>query len=168
VADLIKSVTYEAMLEILQEIDIAIDGATNPQVLLKIPGLSGLLSPTTTPNVTKAWLDQRTLAGTAETLDLTALSRTNLPAVNFSTGSLKLQFLLVLGATGNAARVLFSRGTTNPYDLGPSTWITSAEIGGFALQYGNAKWGTVGASTKNILVSGSIGDVYTILLAAGL
>lgn len=165
-ADSIVSLTYGNLLRVVQTIDIGIDGAVNNPTVLEVVTGETLAGDNTTVTISKAWKDTRTLASSSETLNFTALTRTNLPTVDFT--GLKVKFCLILGTAGQANYLSFLKGATNPYYLfGSDAGVT--ELLGDTFWYIGAKnnLAAVSSSAKNILVSGTTGYIYTILLVAG-
>lgn len=170
-ADSIVSLTYGPLLQVIQTIDIGIDGAVNRQAILEIADIAGVLAGDgTTWPISKAWQDQRTVAGTTETLDLTALARANLPTVDFT--GLRLKFVVILAAAGQANTMTFQTGTSNGYPLFGATALGLGVplLGGDVYYYATNNTATlpvVSATAKDILVTTTAGYIYTILLVAG-
>lgn len=165
-ADTISTVTYDFKLDVIQTIDYGIDGVNNNPATISGPSVSGVLSPTTTVPVTKVWKDQRTLAGSSETLDLTALTRTNLPTVDMS--GLKMQFIRFYAASTNANYLSIQQGAANPYFLlSANGSVTELRPGAIFMQYSPDNLADVSGTAKNILISGTAASTYDITLVFG-
>lgn len=164
--DSIVSLTYGNLLRVVQTIDIGIDGAVNNPTVLEVVTGETLAGDNTTVTISKAWKDTRTLASSSETLNLAALTRANLPTVDFT--GLKVKFCLILGTSGQVNYLSFLQGSTNPYLLFGSAAGVCEILGDSFVYFGTKNnLAAVSSSAKNILVLGTTGYIYTILLVAG-
>ena len=121
----------------------------------------------TTVPITDSWSDRRTMGGTAETLDLTALVHVVLGSIDLS--GLKVQAIKVAAAAANnAAGLNFTNGAANPYDIFGAAGDAVTVLPGMAvLVYAPDKLEDVDATHKTIDVAGTAGDVYEIVILAG-
>lgn len=114
--------------------------------------------------VTKNWSEaDRTMAGTSETLDLTAL-----PNGEDWTG-LKVQFIHIKAKSNNTAGILFKVGGSNPYNiLGHADGEVTLYAGDELLLKFKDHLPDISGTAKAISVSsGSSGQAYSINLVAG-
>lgn len=172
-ADVVKSLTYRPLLSGVLTADVAIDGVTNPDLTIAIATtILGTLSPSTTPiAITKIWGDTGQLAAGAATIDLTALARGNLPAVNLT--GLTVKAILIYNYPTNTAALRVADGATNGYDIfGAATGDITIPAGWYQLFGAHNVTGVgalqaVGASDKTIDLSSTDVDAsYDILIAA--
>lgn len=124
---------------------------------------NGTLSSSSTPATTKSYFAERTLSGSSETLDLTALP----DGKDLTT--LKVQvFMIEANEANNAAGLEFAQGAANPYFLfGTAGDKVTLFPGDVRMFWSNDKMPAVAAGAKDILISGTAADAYHIQLAAG-
>lgn len=127
--------------------------------------LTGLqLDANSTPAVTKCSFQDYALSGGTKTIDLTALLGVN-DAVQDCTG-LKLQFLVFLNPAGNADMVISGEGT-NGYSLGAARTINGGAITCRDVMYVPNALGTVGSGAKNLVVTGTGSQTFSLGLLLG-
>lgn len=142
--------------------DLAIDGAGTTQVALRSFDRTGpILNANSTPPVTKNAADTLAMSGGAATLDLTAISY-NGTTVDLT--GLKVQSLLVRNDNDNA--ITISDGASNGYALngGNDIVIPAGSVHQFTW---NETLGDVGASAKNLDISGTGTDALKFVISAG-
>ena len=161
------SLAYGFKLQITETIAIVLDLASDPSILLE-DAKKGVLTGDTTPSVSKAWTDERTIDG-SDDLDLTALTMpagSELNTRDFT--GLKIAFIKIsANENNNASGITFSGGGTFPYELfgGATEQIILKPKDIFMILLNVSV--VVSSTIKNISVSGTNGDIYTIELAAG-
>lgn len=161
------SVNYNAQLEVTEILDTAEDNIVSAaSQTYKIPNTYGSLTDTSTVPASKKWTDNRTLAGSSETLDLTSLTGPYGTSVSFN--GKKVQLVHISASASNVANIIVDIGGTNPYHIfGDANAQETLTPGGFILKYYPNNGQSVGSSNKTILVSGTTGDSYNIHLVAG-
>lgn len=123
------------------------------------------LDGTTTPAVSKNAIFDKALVAGAGTIDLTALTAINNLAVTFS--GLKVQVWKFKAKSGNAAAVTIKFGSANPYNLLGTSWLLTLEPGQELGGYTAGAAPVVGASAKNIDLTGTGTDAVEVSLVAG-
>lgn len=144
------------------------DLSTAPTYTHKIDGLEKVnLDATSTPAVTKAWSDQRSLSAGTDTIDLTALAVPGQDAVDFS--GLKVQVIKFYNRSGNSGAMEIAPDATNGYNIfGTNDDKVTVPVGGAIQAYlpeGNPD--VAGGSADEITITGTGTDTYDILLVAG-
>lgn len=164
-ADSVRAI-YDLQLQIRQTTDLALDGITNPEVTRETT-TKGTLNASSTVPATKPWWDDGTLSGATADLDLTALTRTNLPNVDMT--GLKVQlFKFKAGSSNNSGGIVVSDHATNGYNIfGDSSGQVTALPGQEVMLIGNDSLADVSSSVKVILLTGTSGDTYSIEIVAG-
>lgn len=166
-ADVIKTAEFYAKLLVTETIDVGIDGVTNQDHTLEISGLSGSLTPSTTPAVTKVWKDQGALVAGAATIDLTALARDNLPNIDLT--DLKVQIFAIKN-NSTTYGLTVDIGAANPYDLfgDANGQVTIGKDSGFVLFYSPEGLENVDATHCEIdLSSTDTTCSYDVIIVAG-
>lgn len=115
-ADVLKTAEFYGKLLVTETVDVGIDGVTNQDHVHEVSELSGSLKPASTTPATKVWKDQGSLTASAATIDLTALVRDNLPNINLSTDSLKVQ-AFIFKNNSTSGTLTIKDGVTNGYEL---------------------------------------------------
>ncbi|MCG3198568.1 MAG: hypothetical protein HUU16_00190 [Candidatus Omnitrophica bacterium] len=96
---------------------------------------------------------EATLVAGALTLDLTALTATN--GATRSMNGLKLQMLFARPDPANANPIIIKTGATNGYAFKGAAWSDEIKPGQASLYFGNEQAPDVGASAKNIDLTGT-------------
>lgn len=166
-ADSISKVETDLKLKVTQTKDIAIDGTTNPEVVLETATTAKAdYSPTSTVPMTTPWNDTRSFT-TTETLDLTALPQANFTA-NVSFSGLKVQAFKVIAAAANANPITFADGAVNGYNMfGDASGQITVLPGNEVLLIFKDNLDDVGASDLAIDVTGTGTLSYDIQMVAG-
>lgn len=161
------SVNYNCGLTVDETFDLSIDDVTDPTARHDIGSVAGTRTATSDVKATKVASITGTLTAGAETLDLTALDKGNLPNETFT--GLKVKNWKISCPSSNTAGVAFVVGAANPYDLfgSASDRITilpgQTQCGDCVDQLEN-----VDATHKTLdLSSGDVDATYSIVLAAG-
>lgn len=156
----------------VEEADAVSEDAVTEQPLVhKWSGQNGVILSSTTIPGTKVWSDDRTLSGGTETLDLTALTRPNLPTVTML--GLKIQFVNILAAAANTQPVVIKAAASNAYSIvgtDPTDGSGFGVIhpGGALLLFGNNTMEDVAAGAKDFIVKSDMTTAaYKILIVAG-
>lgn len=168
--DTIDKVKYAATLRVKQVLDVALDGVTNQEHVLEIADLAGeILSNDKDMPCTSAYIDQRSLTAGADSLDLTALVRTNLDNLDWT--GLKVRFVAVYGASTNTGViVVFQSASGTPYYFADSSFAWHIVPGGWTLWHSpeSTIQPDVSATVKDIdFGSADVDAAYTILMVAG-
>lgn len=128
----------------------------------------GTLSSATPVAVTKAWSSRVQLSAGALTLDLTALTRTNLPNVDLT--GLRVKAMKIVPVAANTAAVTLTVGASNGYQAFGAIAdgkISLAAGSGAAFIFGNTELPAVGASAKTIdLASSDVDALVDIIIVA--
>lgn len=139
------------------------------QIIHEIATPKGVLSSATPVVVSKAWSSRVQLSAGALSLDLTALTRTNLPNVDFT--GLKVKAMKIVPVAANTAAVTLTVGGTNGYQAFGAIAdgkISLAAGSGAEFIFGNAELPAVDASAKTIdLSSSDVDALVDIIIAAG-
>ncbi len=114
--DEILSCEIDPKIKVTETIDYGIPGVENEDAVLEIADLATSLSPSSSTPVTKAWKHQGALVAAAATIDLTTLVRTNLPDIDLSSGSLKVQGFIFRN-NSEAGSLTIKDGAANSYEL---------------------------------------------------
>lgn len=146
---------------------LGLDETEGELLVHKIAGASGCLRSSTTVPATNVWSDSRTLAAGADSIDLTSLSRGQLPSLDM-TGS-KVQLVKILAATANTSEITFGPATSNGYSLfGGSLGKLILPAGGQALLSFPDKLDDVSATKKAVSATSTDLDAsYEIILVSG-
>jgi hypothetical protein len=112
------SAVIDTKMQIKETIELTLDNVSNPTLSHEIAGGSKTLNATSTPAVSKAFSDQRTLSGGSDTLDLTAAPG---PTVNGSATTidftgLKIQAFKFKAKSTNSAVILIGGHATDGYE----------------------------------------------------
>lgn len=157
---------YDLKLEIREVVDLGLDGVINPE-LKRETATAGTLDADSGVPATKTWFDDVELSAGTLTLDLTALTRTNLPTVDLT--GLKVQFIKVKADSTNTAGVIVADHATTGYLIfgdasGQVTLLAGMEV----LLLGNDQLADVSASVKQLLITSSDPDAkFAIEIVAG-
>lgn len=161
------SVNYNLQLDVTAQLATGEDNVQSAaSQTYTISGNNGQLSGTSTVPASKYWTDNRTLAGSSETLDLTSLTGPYASSVTFN--GLRIQCIKIVAGSANVADIIVDIGDTNPYHIFGDANAQVTLKAGAALEMVVPNNGqVVGSSNKNVKVSGTTGDSYNIMLVAG-
>lgn len=120
------------------------------------------LSTTTTPSVDKVWSDTHVLAAGTDTLDLTALAKTGLSAVDL-TGK-RIRAMKLAAHADNVGDITVEPASVSGYADFPTIVLGPGEV--CVLYFPSDSKATVGAG-ESLDISGTIGESVDIVLAAG-
>lgn len=143
---------------------IAIDDSGADTSRAAIGSSGTVLSSDTDQPVTKRWTEEdRTVAGTSETLNLASL-----PDGQDWTG-LKVQFVHIkTNSANNAAGMTFGKGASNGYEiLNHATGSIVLDPGDELLIKFKESLADIASGARNIDIACTAGDKYTINLVAG-
>lgn len=168
-ADTHHKLKFHFLLQLLTQTDSGVDGQVEPKRIVEVPNLNGELLPNnTTEPYSDWWLDERTLSGSSETLDLTSLTRGNYSPDRDFTG-LKINWVILVADGDNDANgLIVQRGSSAGYPIfGSDSERVTLFPGQAMMVRAYEGWPAVSGTDQNILVSGTAGDTYTIFLIAG-
>ena len=162
----------DTKLQIKETMELTLDNASNPTVSHEIDGGSVSLTASTTPAVSKASSDQRTLSSGTDSIDLTAAPG---PTVNGTAAvvdmtGLKVQAFKFKAASTNSAVLVIEGHATTGYDLFSSLSDGKVQLAAgeeilMVLNEGNPD---VSASLKDIHVtSADVDAIYDFEIVAG-
>ena len=127
--------------------------------------LTGLvLDSSTSPPVTKVSAQDYVLAAGTKTIDLTAVLGVN--DVSQDCTGLKLQLMVFINAAGNADMVISGEGA-NGYSLGAARTINGGASACRELMYVPEALGDVDATHKNLVVTGTGTQAFSLLVLLG-
>lgn len=153
---------HRALCEVIETLSLGLDVASNPSITHQISGISGVLNASSTPPGSQVFSDRRTLTAGADTLDLTALTNSIGAALDLT--GLKVQLLLIKGATTNTGDIVVATGASNGY---PGITGTVPD-GGYMLLFGNDGYADVAAADAEIDISSTDLDaIYDVIIVAG-
>lgn len=164
-ADTVKAI-YDLKLDIRQTTDLSLDGVTNPEVARETASAATLDANSAVPVTTSWWDDADLVAGTL-TLDLTALTRANLPNVDMT--GLKVQILKFKADSANTAGIVVAdHGTTGYLIFGDASGQVTVLPGSEILMVFNDQLADVSGSVKQLLVTSTDTEAtYSIEIVAG-
>lgn len=159
-----EEVTLGLQMEAKEALSLGNELNANPTFVHKTGVVADVvrLSPTTTPAVDTVFSDTHDITGPTDTLDLTALARTGLTAVDLETK--RIRAMKVVAHADNVAAVTVEPASASGYadfptfDLGP---------GEAAVFYFPSDDKAAIGSGESIDISGTGGDSVDIILAAG-
>ena len=162
-------VDYDFGLRITKTIDVGVSGAQSPIAKAETANpFRGYLTPDTVPAVRLEWLSSRTITSTSEQLNLAALTYGNLPTVDFTTGTYRVQFAKIVASTNNTTDISIAPSTANGYPLFNTTNPINITIGGVIEWYGHNKLLAVSSTARLLSVTATTsGQAYDIQLVAG-
>jgi hypothetical protein len=128
---------------------------------------STTLNAASTPAATQVWSDRASLTAGAATIDLTALARANLSALDLT--GLKVQVILIRNLSTNTGTLEIDVGAANGYNiLGSATSEAVLPVGGFLFAYLPEGTPDVSGTASDIdLVSADTDATYDVLIVAG-
>lgn len=125
------------------------------------------LSASTTPPITMVGFDSHTLAGTPETIDLTAIPNELEGGTADGTG-LKLQAaMFIMGSSNNAAGVTIDVTSSNPCDAFGSSFSVLLEAGGGVVLYSPEGGSDISGTVKTFEFNGTAADVINYIVLMG-
>ena len=162
-------VEYDFKCRVTKTIEVGVSGAQNPTSKAETATLgTGTLTPNSSPAAQLEWLSSRTITSTSEQLNLAALTYGNLPTVDFTTGSYRVQMCKIVASTNNTTDVTIAPSTANGYTLFNTTTAVNIPIGGMLMWYTNGKTPLVTSSARLLSVTATTsGQAYDIQLVAG-
>lgn len=128
-----------------------------------IPDLNLTLNGNSTPDVDIPYGALLALSGGSLTIDLTALTRTGRSALDLTGNVVHFCRIYNMGAND----MTFVSAATNGYGLFTATNGTVVPAGGQEFFYSPAGYGTVGASAKDLTVTGTASQTFYFLIATG-
>ena len=159
------SVTANVNLLVNVDETFNVDALSNQVLTHSGFNLTGLaIDSSTAPPVTKVSAQDYALVAGTKTIDLTALLGVN--DISQDCTGLKLQLLLFINAAGNADMVISGEGA-NGYSLGAARTINGGSIACRDIMYVPEALGDVGASAKNLVVTGTGTQAFQLLLLLG-
>lgn len=162
-----SSARFNLQLTVTETLDLQSDNFSDPDVGHTISGGVRTIDASSTVPATKTFSDKITLSAGAATIDLTALVRTPLAAVDFT--GLKVQLVKFKAASANTAVVIVVPGASNAYNLfgdsdGQVTYPAEAE----SLNYWADQLADVSSTVKNVdLSSTDLDAIIEVELVAG-
>lgn len=117
------------------------------------------------PTVSKVAAFEKALVAGAGTIDLTALLGTNGATVD-GTG-LKVQLLKVRNKSTNTNPITLQEGAANGYELLGDTWKARLQPGQEMTFWGDSKSPAIGATAKNIDLTGTGTEVLECIVVMG-
>lgn len=161
------SAKYNLKLHVDEVLALGLDNVANPTAVHETTDESGTLNAGSTPPATKAWSDERQLAGGTDTFDLTALANGNLANVDFT--GLKVQLVKIVADPTNTDDIVVADGASNGYHLfGDASGQITLGPGGAALLFFQDSLPDVSGTAKNVTVTSADADaIYDIILVAG-
>ena len=165
----VTRVDYDLKLLVKKTIEVGVSGAEDPTAKVEVAkNASGYIDGNTTPAAKAEWLSARTITSTSEQLNLAALTYGNLPTVDFTTGSYRVQFCKVVCSTANTTDITIAPSTANGYTIFNTTLAVNIPQGGALLYYGANKLPLVSATARLVSVTATTsGQAYDIQLVAG-
>lgn len=165
----VTRVDYDFKLKVTKTIDVGVSGAENPVGRVETATkMAGYIDQNTTPASKSEWISSRTITATSEQLNLAALTYGNLPTVDFTTGSYRVQFTKIVCSTANTTGITIQPSTANGYNIFGTTQPVTIPEGGAMLFYGANKLAQVAAGARLVSVTATTsGQSYDIQLVAG-
>jgi len=164
---MVATATYDMQLVITEDAVLGMTDVSDPTIVHNIGAHKATLDGGTTVDITKGWSYTGNLvAGTAK-IDLTALTRSNLPDATFS--GLKVKLVKIKCPAANTGVVVFADGAANGYELfGDAAGQVAVVAGGVWQGYLAEEAPTVAGADKEIDVTSGDGDAaFSIEMAAG-
>jgi len=159
--------SYDLKLTAVHRVALGLSDASDPTTSHDIGSHRATLNGSSTIPVSKAWSDSGNLSGGTATLDLTALTMSNLPDVDLT--GLKVKLIKIECPSTNSAGVVVDIGAANPYDVfGDANGQITVLPGQVYLAYLAEEAEDVDATHCELdLSSGDADAAYSILLVAG-
>lgn len=157
--------SYEFKVSVQEILDLGLDYPTAISLNWTLPAKAAKLVATSTPPVTMAFSDEIVLTAGPDTVDLMALVRgATLPNLDMDTEDVVMLVVeLDAAAVGPAT---FEPGATNGYEFAGATGELILQPGDRVMMLlNNAP--AVSATTKDLDISGTSGDLFRILVVAG-
>ncbi len=159
--------TYAATVTVVETLEDNVPAATGANRKVRHDQFNGSagLTASTTPPVTKVAAFEKALSAGVATIDLTNLTGTNGATVD-GTG-LKVQVLKIKNKATNANPITIKTGLTDGYELGGANFEAQISPGQELTFYGNDATPDIGATTKNLDLSGTLSQAAEVILVMG-